>query len=256
MKLGVCRGYKEAEVIAAAGYDYIELYFADLARMDEAEFCEAKKKLAENGLQAETFNGFFPGDMVLLGPNADHEKIKAHAECGMRRAAELGGKVAVLGSGTARRVPEGMTSEEGWEEFKKIAALCGDIALQYGMVIAIEPLNAGETNQVITVADGLRLCRELNHPGVRVLADYFHVYKSGETLDAVREAGDFLVHTHLARAADDRGCPSWADKEACARFFTALKESGYEGRMSLECIYEDFETQIKDVLPMLRELAE
>lgn len=256
MRFGVCCGYRDVPKVAAAGFDYVEFCLSDLVKMDEAEFAAAKRTLEASGLQAESYNGFFFGGIKLLGDEANREEIIAHAEKGLSRAAQLGGKVAVLGSGAARRVPEGMTAAEGWQQFKEVAALCGDIAAKYGMVVAIEPLNAGETNQITTVAEGLRFCRELGHPAVTLLADYFHIYKSGETLDAVKEAGALLTHTHIARANDDRGCPNPEDAAMCAPFFAALKENGYTGRMSIEGGYKDFDQQIKDILPCFRNWAE
>lgn len=255
MKFGVCAGYQEGEHILSWGYDYIELNLCQLAQIDDATFTDMRQTLEKAGIQAESFNGFFPGDLHLVGPEADFEKIAAHAELALRRAAQLGGKVAVLGSGRSRRIPEGVSAEEGWEQFKKAAVLCADIAQKYGMVVAIEPLNTNETNLVNTVADGLRLCREAGHPALTLLADYYHVFKSGETMDAIVEAGSLLTHVHIARPANDRGCPAPDQEELFAPFFAALQKNGYTGRVSLECNCTDFPTQIPAALPMLKKLV-
>lgn len=252
MRLGVCGNAAEAEAIARAGYDYIELCLADIANRSEADFAAAKAALAKSGLTAETFNCFFPGEIALLGEKADREKIAAYTDKALRRAKELGGKLAVMGSGTARRVPEGMDPAKGRQQLAQVLRLMGDVALNYGIKVAIEPLNDQETNQITTVSEGVSLCREVDHPAVGVLADFFHMYKSGESFDGIREAGSLLWHVHCTRPAADRGCPTPADGALLAPFFTALHESGYDQRVSLECIFGGHKmADIEAVRPLL-----
>lgn len=251
MRFGVCCSPEQAALVASEGYDYAELWLTSLAQMSEETFVSVQKTMAQSGIKAETFNGFFPGDMPLLGEKADRNAIEVYAETALRRASQLGGRVAVMGSGGARRVPEGMSPEEGWIQLREVLSLLGDVAQRYDMEIAIEPLNAAETNQVTTVAEGLRLCREVNHTAVGVLADYFHIYKSGETLDALREAGPLLKHVHFVRPAEDRGCPATGDEALCRPLIDTLNDIGYEGRVSLECIFKDFAHEIHGARPVL-----
>ena len=112
MKFGVCGNLSRLPVIKAAGYDYIEMNFSTLALMSEEDFVKTREALAEAGMRAEAFNGFFKADVVLYSEGADLDTIAAYCETGFSRAAQLGGSVAVLGSGGARSIPEGMTREE------------------------------------------------------------------------------------------------------------------------------------------------
>lgn len=86
------------------------------------------------------------------------------------------------------------------------------------------------------------------------MADFYHVFESGESLDAVENAGELLIHTHLARANDDRQMPrTEEDYEACKVWANALKKCGYNARMSLEGSFKpEFSETIEDVLPALK----
>ena len=99
------------------------------------------------------------------------------------------------------------------EVLQLVAALrvCGDAAEKVGMKVAVEPLCYNETNVINSVAEGLEFCKEVSHPAVACLADFYHVFKVGESFDNVANAGDMLIHTHLARLNDDRRIPTAED---------------------------------------------
>lgn len=252
IRFGVCASIDNAKLVADAGYDYLEYSFQALAAMTDEEFEDFRTKLEASGLKAEAYNGFFPATIPLTGENVDMDVIAAHAEKGFSRASLVGGKVAVLGSGAARKIPEGFDYDTAYAQFAKVLDLCGTLASKYGMEVALEPLNTGETNLINTVAEGMELCRKVNNPGARCLADFFHVFKSGETLDAIETAGEMLNHVHLARPNIDRGMPLKEDLPAVKRYAEALKKCGYCGRLSLEgALTPDFETAIRRTRPIL-----
>ncbi len=255
MRFGVCcTSVEHFPRIKALGYDYIEVGFATVTNMDDEKFEKLVEGLKANGLKAETANNFFPGDKILTGPDADHSFIEEFVEKGMKRFKAIGGEIAVLGSGKARNIPEGFDHKKGEEQFIEVLRIAGDIGAKYGIKIAIEPLQAKETNLINTVQQSLDIVARCGHPNVCTLADFYHVYKSGETLEAVENAGDLLIHTHLARAEDDRQMPvTESDLEACKVWANALKKNGYTARMSLEGSFKpEFTETIEDVLPALK----
>ena len=255
MRFGVCCTTVDYfPRIKALGYDYIEVGFATITNMEDEKFEKLAAALKENGLKAEAANGFFPGDKVLTGPEADHSFIPEYTEKGMKRFKALGGEVAVLGSGKARNIPEGFDFAKGEEQFIEVLRMVGDIAAKYGIKIAIEPLQAKETNLINTVQQSMDIIARCGHPNVCTLADFYHVFKNGETLDAVENAGELLIHTHLARANEDRQMPrTEEDYEACKKWANALKKCGYDARMSLEGSFKpEFTQTIEDVLPALK----
>ena len=93
-----------------------------------------------------------------------------------------------------------------------------------------------------------------DNPNVGVLADFYHIYRTGETLDAVKKAGNLLFHVHLARPDNDRGVPyEPSDIDACKKWKSALEAAGYNGRLSLEAKYQpDFMTALERTGPAIK----
>lgn len=252
MKFGVCGNLARLPAIKDAGYDYIEMNFSSLALMPEEEFVKLRDELTRQTFRAEAFNGFFKSDIVLYGEGADLDAIAAYCETGFSRAAQLGGEVAVLGSGGARAIPEGMSREDAEEQFCRVLTVCGDVALKYGMRIAIEPLRASECNYINLVSEGAEICRRIRHPAVKLLVDFFHFYCGGEPISALTDAADVLIHAHLARPNPDRTMPKEEDRETVALWARSLREIGYSGRLSLEGSHgSDFNASIRSTVPFL-----
>lgn len=235
MRYGVCAKTDTIKTVIDAGFDYVELNLSKIAAMGQAEFDKSKALiLNEYGPIAECFNGFFPADMKIVGKSVDFDLIKDYTKRALYRASELGCKIAVLGSGKSRKVEEGEPFEKAREQFMQVLNICGEIGAKYGIVIVIEPLSRNETNLINTVTEAARLCKEINHPNVKCLADFFHMYINGESLDDLSEARGILFHTHIARANADRGVPTFKDIKELGAVATALKKQGYDGRITLE----------------------
>ncbi len=252
MKFGVCNPYTNIKLLKDEGYDYIELCFNVIASMSDREFSKVYKEIERYSFPAESYNGFFGSDIKLVGDNVDLKAIEEHAKNGFKRAAELGGKVAVLGSGGARTIPDGFDRNTAEEQFIRVLRICGDAAGEVGMEIVIEPLQVKETNLINTVAEGLEFCKRAAHEKVFCLADFYHVFKSGESLDAIENSGGLLHHVHIARANADRKIPDSSDIESCIPWANALKKCGYDARISLEGAFiPDVPKAIKGVKPVL-----
>ncbi|MBQ6946982.1 MAG: sugar phosphate isomerase/epimerase [Clostridia bacterium] len=254
MRFGVCTKPEQLQAVIDAGYDYIELSLMWLAAMEEEAYLQFRKMLEASPVKAETTNCFFPREILLVGPEADHKRVENYTKQALARAADLGIRICVMGSGAARNIPEGFDPKEAEEQLIQVLRQTGDIAQTYGITIALEPLREKETNLINTVAQGLALCRKVNHPAVKCLADFYHVLCSEESMDAIENAGEMLVHTHLA--CYDRAIPSnEADVALCETWAAALKKCGYEGRISLEGRFgDDFAGAIKTALPILKKV--
>ena len=60
-------------------------------------------------------------------------EIKAYANAAFARAAAWGGKVAVIGSGFVRGIPDDMTQEEVEPQLARVLSICGEAAEKYGL---------------------------------------------------------------------------------------------------------------------------
>ena len=93
MRFGVCATPDKAEMIAAAGYDYIELAAASvLAPLDEdAVWLPMQRTIDAMPLRPEAFNVFITAAKVA-GPEAEAALLERYVHTLMRRAALVGGK--------------------------------------------------------------------------------------------------------------------------------------------------------------------
>lgn len=252
MRIGVTGGLKEWRAAARSGYDYFEANLASVAAMDGREFSEMKKLPHETGIYAEAFNGFLSGS-VRLYECAD-EWLKDYCDRAYERAAELGGRISVIGSGRSRSVPDGMPFSDAEKRFAEILNIIGDSAERYGMRAVIEPLNREECNFINTVDEGAAMCRRTGHRSVGLLVDFYHFYMNGESLDELGRAADILWHAHIARPNRDRRAPEDEDVPLIRPYAEALKSIGYGGRISLECSWRtDIETCAGEALHLMRD---
>ena len=250
MRFGVCSKLENLLPVKDAGYDYFEWNLSRLAGLSQPEFEDARAAFEEAGLPVETCAIFFPREYRLTG-DVDLEALAAYAEKALARAAKLGVGIVVLGNGKLRSIPEGFPRERAVEQFKEVLRLCGDIAGGHRIKIALEPLNFSETNLINTVAEGLALCRELNHPHVGLLVDFYHMHMVGEPVEDLEQAGEWLIHAHIARPHESRLAPIEKDRETCLRWAAALKKCGYNGRLTLEMgSSSDFEAEIQTMIRM------
>lgn len=250
MKFGVCSVPETLSAVRDAGFDYAEWNFSKIAALPEDEFDALKGLVAKTGLPVEAYNGFF-GAGVSLNEGLDLEFVRAHCRVGFARAAALGGKIAVLGSGGARRIPEGYDRALAEEQFLQVLQICGDSAREVGMTVVLEPLNRRETNFMNSVSEGAAILDRIPHPNVKLLADFYHVAEEEEPLSALVAQKDRIKHIHLA-LPQTRFLPTAEDLTDCAPWKACLKEMGYDGRISLEGkANPDFETAIRKAKPFL-----
>ena len=255
MKIGVCVSPDYLPLLESLGYDYLEANFGWLAGLDEETYRQKTALVEASALRAETFNGFFPGDIKLYAPDGNQEpllrEVEAFCEKGFARAASWGGKVAVIGSGYVRGIPEGMTWEECDVQFARVLAVCGRVAEKYGMTVTVEPLSRNECNYIHILSESGRVAAMADQPAVRMMVDFYHYWKNGEELCDLPAYADRLVHAHSARPGD-RNAPQPGDEEILRGVVEALKQCPGIERISLECVYQpDFATAIRTARPLM-----
>lgn len=233
------------EKIKSLGYDYVEMPLNLVTTLGGDELEQLRSMLSDNDIVPECFCGFFKTDTPIVGENVDFDYIAEYSKSALEKAESLGGKVAVIGSGKSRRVPEGFERARAEEQLIRVLDTCGDIAKKHGIKIVLEPLNRNETDLINTVEQCKQLITRCSSDNVGALVDFFHIFMSGESLDAVSDRKNPVWHAHIARADIDRAAPLLGrDDLQTAAFADALKNSGYDGRITLECIYTDFEKDI------------
>ena len=266
---GACRSsVADVTTLRDIGYDFWE-WGAGAAfdpGKDDAWWRTQKEEIAKRPLPLRSCNGFIPGKFRLTGPKADHGPALDYAETVLRRADEIGVKTVVFGSGGARNVPGDFTAkptpdlEKGTEQYadfcRKLVKRVADLKTT---AVVIEPLRPNESNIVNYVFQGLRICRDVNSPRLRQLADIFHMMMGGDDAAAIDAAGPLLKHVHIADYST-RKFPG-ADPSQTFRlkpYFDALRRIGYKGGVSCECGWGepgDFEKNARTALATMKSLV-
>jgi sugar phosphate isomerase/epimerase len=243
-RIGVCTSVNNAHLMKQAGYSYVEIGINGflMPDKDDASFATNLKEASESDVPLYAGNIFFPGNLKLVGPDADITATVRFAEVAMKRANQLGIKIFVLGSGGSRRIPDDFDRDKATAQFIELCKQLAPLGEKYGIVIVLEPLRKQETNFIHTVRQGAEIVRMVNHPNFRLLADFYHMLCEDEDARAIVEAGDLLYHCHIAEKAE-RTAPGVKGDDFTA-YFKALKEIDYKGSISLECNWKNFEEEI------------
>ncbi len=251
MRFGVCTGIDNPEnlkYVVDAGFDYVECRFGFLAEATDEEFESAKKSLDDNGIKCESANCFIPGRFPIADKSCDREALSEFVDKGMKRGVEIGLKTVVLGSGGARRVPDGVTYREGFCNISSILAeVISPVAEKYGVTVVIEPLRRKECNIINTVKEGVMLASSAGKDNIWGLADIYHMVESGDTYDDIRDLKDNLKHAHISYppndGSHDRFYPKDINEFDYKGFIEALEFAGCE-RCSIEAGCDDFKTDV------------
>lgn len=236
MKLGICGSANRTpgilEALVGAKYDFIEenLFRADLLDDDAfADLCENYKKA---GVEVYSCNNLFSPEVTIYGENSLAE-IAVYAKRVFAKAARLGAKICVVGSGKARSIPEGMSVEAAKERFVEMLRICGDAAAEHGIVLVIEPLYRNDSNFIHTVAEAVALAKASGKANVGALVDFYHFSMNGEDEHGLECAKGMLFHAHMARTGDRR-MPREENAEQVKTWLQMLRDVDYRGHIALE----------------------
>jgi sugar phosphate isomerase/epimerase len=242
------------KLIKSLGYDYAESHCQEIAKKDMAHLDAMK----ETGLPVVAANCFI--GLRVVGEERDFAATDEYLETLFSKASYLGIKYLVFGSSAARRIPDGMSLEEGREQivdFLKNHVL--PVAEKYDLPVAIEPLRPEECNAINTVSDGVEIAKKIDSPYVKVLADVAHMYVQNEPMESLLEYKDWVVHAHTSNPDPDsslnrkRIYPVSTDKFSQASFVEPLKAIGVE-HCSIEAEVMDFENDVINAYEVPKEI--
>ncbi len=255
MKFGICGEPTIGALAAEAGYDFVELHVQrDLhTDQDENEFRTGLGRILASPLPCPAANCFLPGGHKVTGPQVDMDALNHYVTLACERAQRAGIDTIVFGSGGARAVPEGWDRTRANDQLIEFGRMLGPIAQQHGVIIVVEPLNRRECNIFNSVGECGRYVEQVNHPHIRLLVDAYHwAVENDSAQDLVRYA-PLICHAHIATYRN-RLAPGL---EACdfVPFFRALKQGGYDGRLSIEGRWPDMVKQAEPALKVLQQSA-
>lgn len=256
MKLGVCADPNVAPVLAEAGFEFLELHVQNHLKTtveDEAAFLPELARIQASPVPCVAANCFLPGNLKVTGPDVNRNDLAAYAAVVFERAGQAGIDTIVFGSGGARRIPDDFERDIAWQQLVEFGKLIGPLAQRHNVMVVVEPLNQRECNVLTGVAESGRYVEDVDHPNVRLLVDAYHWLKDDNDYDAIVTYGPLLRHVHIATVATRRA-PGVEDCDF-TDFFRALKESGYDGRISIESGWTDMAAEASLAFTTLQRLV-
>ena len=154
----------------------------------------------------------------------------------------------------------------------------GSIGEADAILLVIEPVRMPDCNIINTFAEGVQLAKTVGLDNVKVLIDFYHMVCEKETPEVLRKYGkEYLRHVHFSypsipeidgvRDPDNirtifegelhrrgwwRTFPSCREEWDYTDFIQALKDCGYQGRVSLEAPVTDFDRQAQEALAFMK----
>ena len=216
--------------VTDAGFDYAEAAVGAVMKLSEDELSRAEGE----GLRIEYFNSFIPGQYKIIESRDGYDAALEYAKQAAERVARVGGRLIVFGSGAARKRPDGVGPDRAANIITRFCAEAASVLDGYGIVLALEPLNSGETNVINTLAEGAALVERVGAGNFRLLCDAFHMFRAGEGPDEIARYAEILCHVHVAEPPE-RLYPGKNGGLYLRRLAEALKAAGYTGGVTAEC---------------------
>lgn len=254
LQLGVFAPYNKAEYLRESGCTYIEESVGNflIPKDGDAQYAKNLQQLHEEKFPIKSYVILLPGSLKTLGPDANHEAILERTDLVLKRAKECKSQYVVFGSGGSRIIPEGFDREKAKAQHIELTKKMAPLAEKYGVTIAVEPLNRGETNFINSLAEGVEIIDAVKSPRVKLLCDIFHMLKEDESPDEIVKFGKHIVHCHIAEK--ENRTPPGVKGDDFRAYLGALKKIGYKGGLSIECFtYTDFDKEARRGVEVLKQ---
>ena len=251
MKLGFARGIEALSTVEKSGYDYIELSVGAIAELSDDEVKSLKETLDNSKVKCVSCNCLMSNKVPPLCFDGGMYRSRLYLEKVMKRLAYLGVKTVVFGSGKFRYMPEEAAPARQKELLRNFMVMLESIARENDILVVIEPLNASETNTILTTAEAMEYVKELDLPNLKLLVDLYHFYRENEPMERIYEYGKYIKHVHIAEPTK-RDYMTKADEYDYAPFFKALCDIGYDGAVVFEGGRSDFDSGIASTYEVLK----
>lgn len=232
--LGIVAPIEKDSLVFASGF---KMFGESVGRMISPSLSEERFKLnlfliKKAKCELYMCNVMFPGEMKIAGPDVIEQTVLTYAEALFSRAEQAKISIIVLGSGTARKLPENYDIKKAQTDF---VLLCKKIALlaeKHHVKIALENLQTKETNFLTSVKSAAEIVRLVNHPNFKLNADIFHMRREGESPQSIIDAADLLIHCEIAEN-EERTLPGIKGDDF-KPYLMALKRANYKGKIFIE----------------------
>jgi sugar phosphate isomerase/epimerase len=233
-RLGIVAPIEQDSLVYASGFRMLGESVGKMLSpsLTEEQFQHNMARLQKSKCQVLLCNIFFPGNIKIAGPDVNMDRVLAYADTIFSRAKRAHIPFIILGSGGARRIPEGYDEAKGRADFVLLCRMLAKLAAKYGIVIALESLQAAETNFLTTLTAAAGVVRAVDHPNFKLNADIFHMSRQGESPQSIVDAADILVYCEIAEK-EKRSFPG-VKGDDFKPWLRALRKAKYKGPIFIE----------------------
>ena len=235
-------GEKDVWIIPKAkelGFEVVDLAIAHPESFPLEKVLAAKK---ETGIELVTTTTLGAATN-LISPDEQIRKngvkhMKQMVDINKALGSKILGGVIYAGWGCLTRKPR--TPEE-WEwSVTAMKEISGYAKNEWDGVIAVECVNRFETHFLNIAEDAVQYCKDVGNKNMKVHLDCFHMIREEKSFSgAVKTCGkEFLGYIHVNE--NDRGIPG-TGLVPFREFFTAVRDIGYEGPLTIESFDPSFE---------------
>lgn len=226
------------------GFDGVEFEIAPMSKEDIKELANHCDNV---GLERTSILAL---DASFADPASPDKTLRDSAVNAIKSAVvksrELGSNIVVgpLFQGLGRFSGQAPTVDE-WKWSVETIRTAAEFAQKEGVRLALEPINRFEMYMVNTVAEGARFVEMVDMPNVGLLVDTHHGNIEEEnTAQAWIDHAKHIFHVHISE--NNRGIPG-KGQAIPGSIFTALKDSGYDGWLTIEA----FNGSVPGLIPRL-----
>jgi len=233
-RLGIVAPLEQDSLVYASGF---RMLGESVGRMlspslTEEQFQNNLVRIKKAKCKVLLCNIFFPGSIKIAGPAVDENRVLCYADTVLSRAKEAGLSFIILGSGGARRLPDGYDAVKAQADFIPLCRKLAMVAGKYGITIALESLQAAETNFLVSLASAAEVVRAVDHPNFKLNADIFHMSRGGESPQSIVDAADVLAYCEIAEK-ESRSFPG-VKGDDFKPWLRALRKAKYKGYIFIE----------------------
>jgi D-psicose/D-tagatose/L-ribulose 3-epimerase len=213
----------------AAGFDVAEFPLLNPLALD---YGRLRSALDAAGMLASCGTGLAP-DTDISSPNPEIRRAGlAHLQACLAGAEKLSSPILGGVTYTAWGQTSGLGVQQRRDTCIQSLRLAGKMAANHGVTLCLEVINRFEGDLLNTVAQGIQLINEVDHPNIKLHLDTFHMNIEEDSLsEAILTAGHYIGHFHCAennRKIPGKGHIPWGEVRQ------ALQTVRYQGYLVTE----------------------
>ncbi|PKM84337.1 MAG: sugar phosphate isomerase/epimerase [Firmicutes bacterium HGW-Firmicutes-11] len=224
---------RQIGLAAGLGYDGVELHWGSPAEIPLAVIADACETHGIGVAAFATGRSYVRDGLNLIDVN---DRIRDAAILRVQQfidaAAPFQAKVMI---GCIRgNIPEYLDREAAHDRLAEAVHRLASYGEARGVGLIFESINRYENNYLNTAAETAAFLRHYQLPNTKILLDTFHMNIEDPILpESIRDCGDILGYVHVADS--NRWYPG-AGHLGFHDVFSALRDIGYSGPISAECL--------------------